>query len=171
MEQEGQDMPQLDFNVFLPQIFWSVFFFLIIFLFMTFIVFPMLSKTIEDRRKIVLENIQFSKNAQKEANQILENYHQFILNAQKTHRRMLQDTTKEVNEKALIYKNNLLQRTDTEISELEKQLWEEKQKILENLKNISFDIVAQIYYHLFSKNLPSDVLEKSCNPPLNKEKH
>ena len=145
---ESGGMPQLNPEFWISQIFWLIITFSSLFLILSKIILPKISKNIEFRKSQILENIETAEQQKEESDNKIKQYENLILKSKneaknyfnKAREKILKDVDKK--------RESLEKEIDEEIDKAEKEILDLKNKSPEKIRKIavetSSDLIKQI---------------------------
>ena len=147
-------MPQLDIATFPSQIFWLIVSFVILYICISKLIMPKISKVLLEREKKIKENIKESEVLHAETENINKKCENLRKETDEESKKIISDiknkTNKKVLENTILLKKELGKRLEI----AEKEILKKRNKVLKNLNSIS---------SLFSK----EILKKISNKEIN----
>ena len=145
---ESSGMPQLNTKFWFSQIFWLILTFGILFVVLSKLILPKISKNLEIRKSQILENIETAENQRQESENKIKEYEKIVLESKneaknyfnKAREKVLKDIDKK--RKALEINVN------EEITKVEKEIAELKNKSSETINKIAIETSSDIVREL-----------------------
>ncbi len=152
---ESGGMPQLNPEFWISQIFWLIITFGILFIVLTKVILPKISDNLETRKSQILENIETADKQKEESQKKIDEYEKIILDSKlkaksyfnKAREKILDD----INKKRAALEKDL----DGEISEVEKELSNLKNKSGEKINKIAAETSAELIKELIGEEVNS----------------
>ena len=158
---ESGGMPQLNPDVWVPQIFWLILTFGILYLIISKIVFPRLSESIEQRNDYVSDLLDEAKNLSNQTEKLNKEYEEFIANSKKEAQEIISNGRKKLNNEFEKKKNELDKKLDDLTSKAEKEINEFKYKSINQVQSIANDVTNELLNELSLKGvLDQNILTK-----------
>ena len=133
---ETEGMPQLNPEFWISQIFWLVLTFSILYLVLSKVILPKISKNLETRKSQILENIETADKQKEESENKIKEYEKIILESKIKAKNYFNDARKKVlediNKKSIVLEKDI----DEEVSTVEKEI--------DNLKKNSHEKISKI---------------------------
>ena len=152
---ESGGMPQLNPEFWISQIFWLIITFGILFIVLTKVILPKISDNLETRKSQILENIETADKQKEESQKKLEEYEKIILDSKLTAKSYFNEAREkildDINKKRAALEKDL----DEEISEVEKELSDLKQKSGEKINKIAAETSAELIKELIGEEVNS----------------
>ncbi len=159
-------MPQLDFSVFPSQVFWlSICFFTMLFI-MSKLIIPRIAEMIELRREKIEGNLEKAAEIKGEAEKSLEKYRQALQDATNDANLSLQKTQQELQAMIERKQDDLSSKLAAQIAEGEKKILNSKNKVLQQIDDVSAEIALEIMNKLNLKDFKAQDLEKAVKSSL-----
>ena len=158
---ESGGMPQLNPDVWVPQIFWLILTFGFLYLIISKIVFPRLSESIEQRNDYVSDLLDEAKNLSNQTEKLNKEYEEFIANSKKEAQEIISNGRKKLNNEFEKKKNELDKKLDDLTSKAEKEINEFKSKSINQVQSIANDVTNELLNELSLKGaLDQNILTK-----------
>ncbi len=90
-------MPQFELVSYLSQAFWMLISFGFLYLLVDYILFPMIYDVIDERKRLVAENLAAAEKANKAAEQIMREYQHYLLTAEQEASALIQKAYQDTN--------------------------------------------------------------------------
>ena len=152
---ESGGMPQLNPEFWISQIFWLIITFGILFIVLTKVILPKISDNLETRKSQILENIETADKQKEESQKKIKEYEKIILDS----KLKAKSYFNEAREKILVDINKkraaLDKDLDKEISEVEKELSDLKNKSGEKINKIAAETSAELIKELIGEEVNS----------------
>lgn len=137
-------MPQLDVATFLPQLFWLAASFLVLYLLMKFLALPRVGAALAARRSRIEDDLARAGALKAEAEAAFAAYEKSLAAARSKAQAMLRESAEEFAAEAARRQRDLAQRLAAEAAAAEKEIAAAKERALEDLKTMAFDLAREI---------------------------
>ena len=145
---ESSGMPQLNTKFWFSQIFWLILTFGILFVVLSKLILPKISKNLEIRKSQILENIETAEKQRQESENKIKEYEKIVLEskieAKNYFNKAREKVLKDIDKKRKVLEINV----NEEITKVEKEIAELKNKSSETINKIanetSSDIVREL---------------------------
>jgi len=164
-------MPQLDPKFWLSQIFWLTITFIIIYLFISKIFSPKLSKVIQDRKDLIEKCINDANSIKNEIQSLDNEYKKFIDNAYNEARKKSDKLKFELNQNLNLKRTTLEKEINDKVKDVEKELIAFKQKTLKNFSTLISEISSDLLEKLLKIKIEKSKIEKSVKDILERQKN
>ena len=148
---ESGGMPQLNPEFWVSQIVWLVLTFGILYIVLSKLILPKISKNLESRKSQVLENIETAENQREESEKKLKEFEKIILDSKteaKNHfNEVRQKTLEDINNKRSALEKDI----DKEINAAEEEINNLKINSNEKIKNIAVETSAELIKQLIGE--------------------
>ena len=145
---ESSGMPQLNPKFWFSQIFWLILTFGILFIVLSKLILPKISKNLEVRRFQILENIETAEKQREESENKIKEYEKIIHDskneAKNYFNKAREKVLKDIDNKKEVLENNI----NEEIVKVEKEISELKNKSAETINKIAIEISSDIVKQL-----------------------
>ena len=145
---ESSGMPQLDPKFWFSQIFWLILTFGILFIVLSKLILPRISKNLEVRKFQILENIEAAEKQREESENKIKEYEKIIHDskneAKNYFNKAREKILKDIDNKREVLENNI----NEEIVKVEKEISELKNKSAETINKIAIEISSDIVKQL-----------------------
>ena len=145
---ESSGMPQLNPKFWFSQIFWLILTFGILFIVLSKLILPKISKNLEVRRFQILENIETAEKQREESENKIKEYEKIIHDskneAKNYFNKAREKVLKDIDNKREVLENNI----NEEIVKVEKEISELKNKSAETINKIAIEISSDIVKQL-----------------------
>ena len=145
---ESSGMPQLNPKFWFSQIFWLILTFGILFIVLSKLILPRISKNLEVRKFQILENIEAAEKQREESENKIKEYEKIILDskneAKNYFNKAREKVLKDIDNKREVLENNI----NEEIVKVEKEISELKNKSAETINKIAIEISSDIVKQL-----------------------
>ena len=152
---ESGGMPQLNPEFWISQIFWLIITFGILFIVLTKVILPKISDNLETRKTQILENIETADKQKEESQKKIDEYEKIILHRKLKAKSYFNEAREkildDINKKRAALEKDL----DQEISEVEKELSDLKNKSGENINKIAAETSAELIKELIGEEVNS----------------
>ena len=145
---ESSGMPQLNPKFWFSQIFWLILTFGILFIVLSKLILPKISKNLEIRKFQILENIETAEKQREESENKIKEYEKIINDskneAKNYFNKAREKVLKDIDNKREILENNI----NEEIVKVEKEIAELKNKSSETINKIAIEISSDLVKQL-----------------------
>ncbi len=145
---ESGGMPQLNTKFWFSQIFWLILTFGILFVVLSKLILPKISKNLEIRKSQILENIETAEKQRQESENKIKEYEKIVLEskieAKNYFNKAREKVLKDIDKKRKILEINV----NEEISKVEKEIAELKNKSSETINKIAIETSSDIVKEL-----------------------
>src|SRR5215469_10365043 len=133
-------MPQLDVATFPGQLFWLTLSFLVLYLLMSRLGLPRISKIIEQRRQRLSGDLERAGQMKTEAQAVIAAYEKALGEARLEAQRTLKETTERLNAQAAERLREVAQKLAGETAAAEKRIADAKAEALRNVRSVAVDV-------------------------------
>ncbi len=141
---ESTGMPQLNPEFWISQIFWLVLTFGMLFIILSKLILPKISKNLEARKSQILENIEAAEKQREESENKIKEYEKIILNGKNEAKNYFNEARikilKDINKKKEILKNEI----NKEIKAVEKEIIDLKNNAPEKINKIAIETSSDL---------------------------
>ena len=152
---ESGGMPQLNTKFWFSQIFWLILTFGILFVVLSKLILPKISKNLEIRKSQILENIETAENQRQESENKIKEYEKIVLEskieAKNYFNKAREKVLKDIDKKRKVLEINV----NEEISKVEKEIAELKNKSSETINKIAIETSSDIVKELIGVQVNS----------------
>ena len=145
---ESSGMPQLNTKFWFSQIFWLILTFGILFVVLSKLILPKISKNLEIRKSQILENIETAEKQRQESENKIKEYEKIVLEskneAKNYFNKAREKVLKDIDKKRKILEINV----NEEIAKVEKEISELKNKSSEKINKIAIETSSDIVKEL-----------------------
>ena len=145
---ESGGMPQLNPEFWVSQIFWLIISFGIMFIILSKMILPKISKNLESRKSQILENIEIAEKQRKESENKVKEFEKIILNSKNEAKNYFNEVRKKILEDINQKKETLEKEINEEIKSTEKEINDlrnnSKEKIHKIAIETSSDLIKQL---------------------------
>ena len=150
---ESGGMPQLNPEFWISQIFWLIITFSSLFLILSKIILPKISKNIEFRKSQILENIETAEQQKEESDNKIKQYENFILKSKNEAKNYFNKARKKVLEEIDKKKDQLDKELNNEINIAEKEIIELKNNAPEKINKIAVETSSLLIRELIGEEV------------------
>ena len=150
---ESGGMPQLNPEFWVSQIFWLIITFSSLFLILSKIILPKISRNIEFRKSQILENIETAEKQKEESDNKIKEYENLILKSKNEAKNYFNDARKKVLEEIDKKKEQLDKELKDEISTAEKEIIELKNIAPEKINKIAVETSSLLIRELIGEEV------------------
>ena len=145
---ESSGMPQLNTKFWFSQIFWLILTFGILFVVLSKLILPKISKNLEIRKSQILENIETAEKQRQESENKIKEYEKIVLESKNEAKNYFNKTRekvlKDIDKKRKVLEINV----NEEITKVEKEIAELKNKSSETINKIAIETSSDIVREL-----------------------
>ena len=145
---ESSGMPQLNTKFWFSQIFWLILTFGILFVVLSKLILPKISKNLEIRKSQILENIETAEKQRQESENKIKEYEKIVLEskneAKNYFNKAREKVLKDIDKKRKVLEINV----NEEITKVEKEIAELKNKSSETINKIAIETSSDIVKEL-----------------------
>ena len=145
---ESSGMPQLNTKFWFSQIFWLILTFGILFVVLSKLILPKISKNLEIRKSQILENIETAEKQRQESENKIKEYEKIVLEskieAKNYFKKAREKVLKDIDKKRKVLEINV----NEEIAKVEKEIAELKNKSSETINKIAIETSSDIVKEL-----------------------
>ena len=145
---ESGGMPQLNTKFWFSQIFWLILTFGILFVVLSKLILPKISKNLEIRKSQILENIETAEKQRQESENKIKEYEKIVLEskieAKNYFKKAREKVLKDIDKKRKVLEINV----NEEITKVEKEIAELKNKSSETINKIAIETSSDIVKEL-----------------------
>ena len=157
---EGQGgMPQLNPASFSSQLFWLFIFFVILFLCLHFIFLPKVEKIKSARDKTIEDFVKETKSINESIEKIMNKIDEDLNHARSNYDKLIKETTEKNKMKLEEKMSNLDQEYEKKKLELDKELVLSKNKVLNDISNISIPLSDKLFEKLIGEKIKGNKKE------------
>jgi len=167
---ESEGMPQLNPEFWISQIFWLVLTFGILFIVLSKVILPKISKNLEARKSQIVENIETAEKQREQSENKIKEYEKLIfesnIEAKNYFNKIRQKALDDIAKKKEVLENQI----DNEIKDAEKEINELKEKAPEKINKIAIEISADLVKHLIGTEVNNSSISAIVEDISNKNK-
>ena len=163
---KGAGMPQLDPYYWISQIFWLILSFGVLFLILSKIILPKISRNLETRKSQILENIELAEKQRLESENKIKEFEKLILEGKNQAKNYFSDAKQKIIEDINKKKTLLENEINEEIKSAEKEINDLKNNAPEKINKIavetSVDLIKQLIgFEVNNSNISAIVADLS----------
>jgi F-type H+-transporting ATPase subunit b len=167
-----EGMPQLDPEYWISQIFWLIIIFSFLYIFLSKMILPKISDTLEKRKLQISDNLEQAEKYKEDTQKKINEYEKILVEAKKDANTIMNEAKKKIDIDINSRKNQLDKQIEKEINEAEKEIKELKKTSIENINKIaietSADLVKTIMNIELNKSNVSAIVEDVSRKKVNK---
>ena len=145
---ESGGMPQLNTEFWISQIFWLILTFGIMFVVLSKLILPKISKNLETRKSQILENIETAEKQREQSENKIKEYEKLIFESKIEAKNYFNEIRQKVLGDIAKKKQVLDNQIEKELKEVEKEINEFKEKAPEKINKIAIETSADLLKHL-----------------------
>lgn len=147
---EEGGMPQLNPEYWVSQIFWLIVTFGSLYIILSQLILPKISKNLETRKAQVLNNIEQAEKFKKESEKKIKEYEEILSNARKQSKVIINEAKNKVNQDIILKNNELNKEIDKEIETTEEEIKLLKKNSINNINKIAIETSSNIIQNLIN---------------------
>ena len=145
---ESGGMPQLNPEFWISQIFWLILTFGIMFVVLSKLILPKISKNLETRKSQILENIETAEKQREQSENKIKEYEKLIFESKIEAKNYFSEIRQKVLGDIAKKKQILDNQIEKELKDVEKEINELKEKAPEKINKIAMETSADLIKHL-----------------------
>ena len=165
-------MPQLDPTTFVPQLFWLMVTFVLLYLVMWKIAIPRIGDVLQDRQKRIDIDLEKAEQLRKEAESVREAYEKLVTDGSNKAQETIRAAREKVAAEAAAQHASLTEKLAIQTSEAETKIGAAKDQALANIRTVSIEITQLAASKLIDQEISeievkaavSEVLDKAGRP-------
>ena len=150
---ETGGMPQLNPEFWISQIFWLVLTFGILFLVLSKLILPKISKNIETRKSQILDNIESAEKQREESENKIKEFEKIILESKSEAKNYLKNTRQKILEDINKKRITLEKEIDDEINATEREITKLRNTSVDKINKIAIETSSQLLTHLIGEEV------------------
>tara|TARA_B100000700_G_scaffold302322_1_gene372563 strand:+ start:136 stop:672 length:537 start_codon:yes stop_codon:yes gene_type:complete len=150
---ETGGMPQLNPEFWISQIFWLVLTFGILFLVLSKLILPKISKNIETRKSQILDNIESAEKQREESENKIKEFEKIILESKSEAKNYLNNTRQKILEDINKKRITLEKEIDDEINATEREITKLRNTSVDKINKIAIETSSQLLTHLIGEEV------------------
>ena len=163
-------MPQLNPEFWISQIFWLVLTFGFLYIILSKLILPKISKNLETRKSQILENIETADKQKEESENKLKEYHKIILESKIKAKNYFNDSRKKVLEDIDKKRISLEKDIDEEIAATENEINDLKKNSNEKISKIAVDTSSELIKELIGEEVNNSSISAIVEDQSRKDK-
>ena len=167
---ETGGMPQLNPEFWISQIFWLTLTFGFLYIILSKIILPKISKNLETRKSQILENIETADKQKEESENKIKDYDRIILESKIKAKNYFNDTRKKVLQDINKKRAALEKDIDAEISAAEEEISNLKKNSDEKISKIAVDTSSELIKELIGEEVNSSSISAIVEDQSKKNK-
>ena len=152
---ESGGMPQLNPEFWISQIFWLILTFGIMFVVLSKLILPKISKNLETRKSQILENIETAEKQREQSENKIKEYEKLIYESKIEAKNYFSEIRQKVLGDIAKKKQILDNQIEKELKDVEKEINELKEKAPEKINKIAMETSADLIKHLIGTEVNS----------------
>jgi len=150
---EGGGMPQLNPEFWISQIFWLILTFGFMFIILSKLVLPKISRNLETRKSQILENIETAEKQRHESENKIKEFEKTILNSKNEAKNYFSEARKKVMDDINKKRESLENEINEEIKLVEKEINDLKNNAHEKINKIAIATSKDLVKHLIDADV------------------
>ena len=167
---ESGGMPQLNPEFWISQIFWLTLTFGILYLLLSKLILPKISKNLEIRKSQILENIEAAEKQRKESEQKIEEYDKIINDSKIEAKNYFNQNRAKILKDINLKKENLNKEINEEIRKAEIEIKDLRNKAPEKINKIAIEISTDLIQQLIGSEVNNSSISAIVNDLSKKDK-
>ena len=159
-------MPQLDPTTFVPQLFWLMVTFVLLYLVMWKIAIPRISDVLQDRQKRIDSDLEKAEELKKEAESVREAYEKLVTNGSNKAQETIRAAREKVAAEAIDQHASLTERLAAQTSEAENRIGAAKDQALANIRTVALDVTQLAASKLIDQEISETEVEAAVSEIL-----
>jgi len=152
---ESSGMPQLDPKFWFSQIFWLILTFGILFIVLSKLILPKISKNLEIRKFQILENIETAEKQREESENKIKEYEKIIIESKNEAKNFFNKTREKILKDVDKKREALEKNVNEEVAKVEKEIAELKNKSSKTINKIAIETSSDIVKELIGVQVNS----------------
>lgn len=154
-------MPQLDPTTFISQLFWLGVCFLALYIILSYIAIPKISKTLERREETILEKINLASTYRERAEDLLADYEKILTNAREKAHELTKASAQAIHTDIERQKREFLAKLNERLHLSEQELYRARVTARKDIASLSGDIAGVLLKKLTGKAYtPQQLMKK-----------
>ena len=145
----NEGMPQLNPEFWISQIFWLILIFGSLYLLLSKLILPKISKNLEERKSQISENIESAEKQRKESDQKIRDYEKIINDAKNEAKNIFNQTRGKILRDINNKKESLEKEIDEEIKKAENEILHFKKESPAKINKIAIEASADLIKQIF----------------------
>ena len=145
---ESSGMPQLNTKFWFSQIFWLILTFGILFVVLSKLILPKISKNLEIRKSQILENIETAEKQREESENKIKEYEKIIHDskneAKNYFNKAREKVLKDIDKKRKVLEINVNEEIEKELASVEKEIKNLKKTSISNINKIAIEAASEM---------------------------
>ena len=163
-------MPQLDPTTFVPQLFWLMVTFVLLYLVMWKIAIPRISDVLQDRQKRIDSDLEKAEELKKEAESVREAYEKLVTNGSNKAQETIRAAREKVAAEAINQHASLTERLAAQTSEAENRIGAAKDQALANIRTVAVEVTQLATSKLIDQKISETEVEAAVSEILDGDK-
>ena len=160
---ESGGMPQLNPEFWISQVFWLTLTFGILYIFLSKIILPKISKNLELRKSQIQENIETAEKQREDSEAKLKEYGDIILKSKLEAKNILKEAREKVLRDINSKREILEKQIDEEIKKAEKEISELKKTAPEKINKIAIETSSEMLKNLIGADVNNSSISAIVN--------
>jgi F-type H+-transporting ATPase subunit b len=139
-----EGMPQLNPEYWVSQIFWLIITFSFLYIFLSKIILPKISETLEKRKLQISDNLEQAEKYKEDTQKKISEYEKILIEAKKAAKNIMNEAKKKIDTDINFRKSKLDKEIEKEINEAEKEIKELKKNSIENINKIAIEVSTDL---------------------------
>lgn len=162
-------MPQLDPTTFIPQLFWLLVTFALLYLAMWKVALPKIASVLQDRQKRIDEDLDSAEKLRKEAETVRDAYEESVKQGQNQAQEIIRAANQEFTTEAALQHSILTERLHAQTAEAETRISIAKNEALEDIRNVAIEATQAAASKLIGQPISEAEAKKAVTSVINRE--
>ncbi len=159
-------MPQLDFTTYLPQIFWLLVTFTVLYILMAKVALPRIGEVIEERRDRIAKDLDKAQRLRAETDEAIASYEKALKDARSEASQIAQSTRDKLGAKSDTKRKKVEAKLAKKLNDAEAQITAMTDAAMAEVGTISNDTTANLITALLGEDLDAKKISKAVNAQL-----
>ena len=161
-------MPQLDPTTFVPQLFWLMVTFVLLYLVMWKIAIPRIGDVLQDRQKRIESDLEKAEELKKEAQSVRESYEELVTNGSNKAQETIRAAREKMAEESSAQHASLTEKIAAQTSEAETRIGAAKNQALANIRTVAVEVTQLAAGKLIDQEISETEVETAVSEILDK---
>lgn len=163
-------MPQFDPSMMIPQIFWLVVTFGLLYVVMSRIALPRVTTILEDRQDRIDNDLDKAAQLKHEAEEVMMAYELAVSEARASSRELLETAEKEIKAAAMEKHGDLSAKLTENLEKAEQRIESAKARAMENIKSVAQEVATVACEHLTGLSVQDEQAVSAVDKVTTKKK-
>ena len=162
-------MPQLDPTTFVPQLFWLIVTFVLLYLIMWKIAIPRIGDVLQDRQKRIDSDLEKAEELKKEAQTVRQAYEKLVTNGTTKAQETIRTAREKAAAEALAQHASLTEKLAAETTEAENRINTAKEQALANIRTVAVEATQLAASKFTDQEISTTEIETAVSEVLDGE--